>query len=149
MITVSPLTPAEFWAQPDAEALIDEYADECAFAGLPRPNPDLALYERLYASGVMYALGAFDAGEIVGFAVVLVHPNPHYGVPLACVESLFVSKGRRKGGAGLRLLAAVESVAADAGAAGLLLSAPLGSAASKVMASRYRETNRVYFRAMP
>jgi GNAT superfamily N-acetyltransferase len=148
MLTISPLTPPEFWVQPGLDALIDEYADECAIAGLPPPKPDRALYDRLYASGAMRVFGVFDRGEMAGFAVVLIHQNPHYGVPLAVVESLIVAKEKRKTGAGLRLLSEVEAAAKAAGAAGVLLSAPTGSVAARVMASRYRATNRVFFRAL-
>jgi GNAT superfamily N-acetyltransferase len=146
MLTISQLTPEEFWTAPGIQTLIDAYAKECANAGLPHPYPDKTLYERLFASGMMYVFGAFDAGELIGFAVVLICPNPHYGVPLACVESIFVAKGKRKTGAGMRLIAAIEARAREKGAAGLLISAPVESGAAKVMAARYRETNREFFK---
>lgn len=150
MCTVARLSAAEFWDQSTVDVLIDEYADECATSGLPRPNPDRALYDRLEQCGALHVLGAFDEGEMVGFSVLIVVPNPHYGVPLAVTESLFVAASHRKTGAGLRLIRAGESAARALGAQGMFMSAPLGSRFAEVLEAGvgYRETNRVFFRSL-
>ena len=149
MVTITLVTAAEFWSQPNIQAILEEYALECSIAGLPAPAPSRELYAALESSGAMRVLGAFLGGTMIGFAVLLVTLNPHYGKPLAVTESLFVAGEYRKTGAGVRLLRAVEAVSVEMGAIGLLVSAPIGGRAAEWLpSSGYRETNRVFFRGL-
>lgn len=102
------------------DKVLAAYADECAYADLPKPSPHFDTYRLLEASGNMQAIGAWDDETLVGFAIVVCYISPHYGRVLAVTESMFMLEPHRSG----RLVKAVEKVAQDRGAVGLLISAP-------------------------
>lgn len=132
---------------PEFPALIEEYAREAAVVGLPSPKAKIEHYQALEMSGAIHAFAAVKHGELVGFISVLAPVLPHYGVPVAVSESFFVAAAHRKGGAGLRLLAAAERKAKDLGSPGLLVCAPFeGRLFELLPRCGYRETNRVYFK---
>lgn len=127
-----------------------EYAAESAIEGLPPPAAHFQTYRMMEAAGAMHVLGAYRGADLIGFIILLVSMNPHYGLPLAVTESFFVAHIDRKSGAGLKLLRAAEDLAAKLGAQGLLVSAPAGGRLADVMpGAGYRETNRVFFRSLP
>jgi GNAT superfamily N-acetyltransferase len=148
MPEVRRITVDEFFAHPDAAALLDEYAAESSIVGMPTPQPARPLYETLEASGAMHVLAAFDGDAMLGFLALLVSLNPHYNAVIGVTESYFVAREHRKSGAGLRLLHAAERLADERGAVGLLISAPAGGRLAEVLDGygEYRETNRVFFR---
>lgn len=147
---ISPITVNQFFSAPNAEALLAEYAAECAIAGLPAPMPSREMYEAIEASGMARVIGAFCDDRLVGFIVLLVSFNPHYSAKLAVCESYFVGKDHRKSGAGLRLRNAAVDVAVDLGAKGIFICAPKGGKLAEVMekSGDYIETNRVFFRGL-
>lgn len=142
-------TFADLVAAPAFAKLADEHATESVRVGLP-VNLHTPGYEALEASGMSTLFAAYHEGELVGFANVLVAVMPHYSEPLATIESIFVASAHRNTGAGTALLRAVEHVAREKGAAGLLVSAPIGGRLADVMGRKrdYRETNRVFYRAL-
>ena len=80
---------------------------------------------------------------------LLVPVLPHFGRKVGVSESYFVAAEYRKTGAGLRLLHAAEEAAREAGAVGVLVSAPTGGILERVMPGvGYRETNRVFFKGL-
>lgn len=133
-----------------AGALVAEYAAECRIAGIGEPSGQWDAYRLMEASGLLQSIGAFVAGELVGFVNVLVSVLPHYGKPVGVTESLFVASGHRASGAGLALLAAAEDYALERGAVGILVSAPHGGQLERVLDARpsYRRTNAVFFRGL-
>lgn len=134
---------------PALEALLAEYAAECAIDGLGVPDAQIETYQRMEAAGILHLLGAFINGDLVGFVSLLVSELPHYGRRVATTESLFVAKCARKSGAGLKLLKTSEQLAASLGAVGLLISAPYGGRLAKVLPRiGFQETNRVFFRSL-
>ncbi len=140
---------AELSGAPNFGVLTAAYAAECALAGLPEPRAHIDLYLKLEAMGVMHTFCAYLDDELIGFAIALVSVIPHYSEIVATMESWFVAAEHRKSGAGMLLQRAVEDVAREKGALGLLISAPMHSQLANVMTARaaYRETNRVFFRA--
>ncbi len=148
MIVVKRVSADEFLARPEVPALIAEYANESSIGGLPAPAPNADLYRAMYASGTMHPLVAFDGEVMVGFAVLIVYRNPHYGVLMGVLESLFVGGEYRSGGAGLQLLKVAETFAAGVGAVGIFVSAPDESRLAQVMDAKrsYTLTNRAYFK---
>lgn len=146
-ITVCPFD--EFASAPEFDDLVRQYADECAIDGLPRPTPDLATYRLLSDSGVLHTLLAHTVyGELVGFCLVMCTSLPHYSVPVAVSESLFVSEPHRASGAGLALIREAERLSQSLGAHGLLISAPADGRLAEVMSRKpdYRPSNRVFFK---
>jgi GNAT superfamily N-acetyltransferase len=150
MVEVQECTALAFGAYPQVGALVAEYAAESSIDGLPTPKPHEPSYLRLERAGIMHVLIALVDGAVVGFLVLLVNMNPHYGEKLAVIESFFVGKAHRKSGAGGRLLRRAEEIGRERGAIGLLLSAPVNSVLARIMeqGKRYRETNRVFFRSL-
>jgi GNAT superfamily N-acetyltransferase len=151
MLTIKPLTIAQFFDDPAAAELLAEYADECALAGLPSPEPHRQIYEVLERTGAVTLLAAYeDGGPLVGFCALLVSMNPHYSQILGATESLFVAKAHRKTGAGLRLLREAEAQARAKGALGLLVSAPFGGDLAAVLNSRHGwdRTNIVFCKVL-
>lgn len=150
MIVVKRISADEFLARPEVPALLAEYSNESRIGGLPAPAPDADLYRAMYASGTMHPLVAFDGDVMVGFAVLIVYRNPHYGVTMGVLESLFVGSGYRSGGAGLQLLKIAETFAAGIGAVGMFVSAPDKSRLAQIMDAKrsYTLTNRAYFKPL-
>ena len=129
--------------------LVAEYGEECQIRGLPpvRPQPDI--YRLLDASGVMETFGAYIGAEMVGFLILLLSVAPHYGETLAMTESLYLRPEFRSTGIGGDLLELVERRAAERGAIGILVSAPLGGRLAEVLPTRgYVKTNEIFFCAV-
>ena len=84
-------------------------------------NPDLATYERLEDQGALLSLGAFDAGEIVGYSVNILAHNLHYSDLRICQNDvLYLKRDYRQGSTGLRLMRETERLAKERGA-GLMI----------------------------
>jgi GNAT superfamily N-acetyltransferase len=147
---IQTITPDEFFAHPCAPELLDAYALESAIEGLPRPHADADAYRLLATTGGLTVLAAMEGEALVGFMTLLVYGNPHYSAVLGVVESYFVAPAARSTGAGNALRETAERFAAERGAAGLLISAPLGGRLARVMehTAGYRESNRVFFRKL-
>ena len=131
--------------------LEEEYAEEGAIEGLPKPRAKFELYLHLEAVGALRTFVAKlqPANQLIGFITLLVTEFPHYSEPLAVCESFFVFKQSRKSGAGLKLLRAAEQHALASKAKGLLVSAPVAGVLAQVMPRvGYRLTNLAFFKAL-
>ncbi|CAB4122020.1 acetyltransferase domain containing protein [uncultured Caudovirales phage] len=146
--TFDPITIDQLLHDPAMGLLLAEYAQESSIEGLGAVSPQFDAYLQMEAAGFLHAIGARVDGDLVGFVLVLVVRNPHYGRVIATTESFFVALHSRSTGAGMGLLRAAERLAAETGAIGLLVSAPIGGQLAKVLEAKgsYRETNRVFFR---
>lgn len=143
-------TVAELEAAPNLIEVLAEYARESSLPELGPACPQIETYRALEAAGVFHPIAAFDEGRLVGFIMPIVVALPHYGVVAATVESFFVPATERKKGIGLRLLTEAEHLAKSLGAKALLLSAPVGSVLSDVLAGskRYRHSNNAFIKAL-
>lgn len=138
---------SEIMEDPAFPALIEEYAAESAVEGMPSPNAKMESYAIMELTGMLHPFGAFKDGELVGFISVLTPMLPHYGRLVASAESFFVTKLHRKGGAGLRLLKAVEQVAIEEGSPGIFVSAPIKGMLIEILPRRgYTECSRIFFK---
>ena len=144
---IQKMTVHEFFCSPNSKYLLNEYAGECAIAGMPTPKPDMALYTQMERHGAFHVLGALNNEyQLIGFASLLISPNPHYSAIIATVESIFVAQEHRASGAGIALIREAKQVSIDAGATGLFSSAPTGGSLDKVYAKMDCHcTNKVYF----
>lgn len=146
---IQPATVDELLAAPNWWALLDEYAAECGIAGIGKPDMQVDTYRALEAAGVLKIVAARQDGKLVGFMFFLLSVLPHYGKLVAVSESIFVAPAQRDSGAGLALLKAAEDAALDAGAVGLLVSAPAGGRLDRLLAAkRYEHTNAVWFKRL-
>ena len=133
-VTVLPVPVAAILDAPNAEALLNAYAEECL---VPGTQPQRAIYEAMEKGGALQCFAAYaDSGLLIGFVSVLCAIMPHHGRRLATVESLFVDPAYRDSGAGTALLAAVEQHARDAKCSALVCTARIGSAFDKVLDRR-------------
>lgn len=152
MIEVAPITVDAAFDSPQFADLCAEYqAESLRNPGLAGALPDRAGYARMAEAGLLYPLGVFADGVMVGFCAVIVAPVLHFGGKrVANTETLFVARAYRAGGAGLKLLRAAEQIAADAGAEGLYVTAPTGGRLERLLPhAGYHETNRLFFKAHP
>lgn len=146
--SVIPCRVEELEHAPEMAVLLPEYAEECRIAGLGEILPNWQTYRTLEQIGVLHAIKAITAeGVLIGFITLLVSELPHYSVVTATTESFFVSAAYRRTGAGIALLRAAERVAVDLGAAGPLVSAPVGGRLAALLPRLgYRQTNAVFFK---
>jgi GNAT superfamily N-acetyltransferase len=118
---------------PNAEELFAQYAAECSVPLIGPISPKVETYKLLEEAGALHFLGAYADGELVGFASVLCIELPHYSRKAANVESLFIAKDHRAGGAGRLLMAAVERDARECGCEAIIYTAPLASVLEKLL----------------
>lgn len=150
-LVIRDCTIAELEAAPNIRAILDEYAAEASpsIKGLPRPLAKADTYKHLESVGTIHTIAAYLGDTLIGYIITVAPIMPHYSVRIAVSESFFVLKDYRKTGAGLRLLRAAESWAKNAGALGVLVSAPLGGDLAEVLPRiGYTETNRTFFRSL-
>jgi GNAT superfamily N-acetyltransferase len=147
---IRPCTVADIEQAPRLAELLAAYAEESHLPELGEPEPCFATYRAMEAGGALHAIGAFSP-DLVGFAILLVYGLPHYaGRRVGSLESFFVLPGFRGFGTGRKLLHAAELQAAELGAAGFLVSAPLGGRLDAVLSkSNYRPSNIVFVRSLP
>jgi GNAT superfamily N-acetyltransferase len=146
---IKQVTADELSGDPKFAGLIEEYADESAIAGMPRPNYQLGMYKHMEMLGHFHMIGAYVSGELVGFLTMVDTVLPHYGKRVATVESYFLTQAHRRGGPGLDLLRAAEWLAKELGAVGILVSAPHGGKLARVMPrAKYKHTNEVFFKGL-
>lgn len=145
-LIVRRVTPDEVASSPEFERLISAYWEECANRALGTAMPDLDQYRALSASGALRGAAAFDGDRMVGFVSVLAISYPHFSKVCASVESIYLDPSCRHTGGGLMLLKAAREMANEAGAAGLYISAPIGSRLESIArAKHWRNTNSVFF----
>lgn len=142
-------TVADIEAAGTLPDLLDAYGNESRIPEFGEVSASFDVYRAMEASGALHILGVF-APELVGFASLLIYGLPHYaGRRICTMESLFVMPNARTGGAGLKLLRAAEMLASDLGGTALMVSAPVeGRLAEILPRAGYRETNRVFLRAL-
>lgn len=146
MVTIKPCSTAEIL---NHSALISEYADECAIAGMPRPNPSKQIYEQLEQAGMIHCFGAYKDESMIGFATLLVSMLPHYSRVTAITESLFVASKHRNSMAGIKLINTVIKQARRMQAVGVLVSAPTGGKLAKLLERmNLKKTNEVFFKCL-
>lgn len=144
------VTIAEIEAAPNLVEFLAEYAAESSQPELGESVPQFPTYRALEAAGALHPIAAFEGKRIAGFILPIVGVLPHYASPSAMIESFFVPKADRKKGIGLRLKAEAEALAIERGAKGFMISAPVGSALSKVLAKSpaYRRSHDVFVKAL-
>lgn len=142
---IAKISIGSLFEDPEFPALIAEYERESAVEGLPAIQVKMENYRLLELTGQLHTFAALHGNTMVGFIIVAMPPQLHFSVPLAVTESFFVAEAHRKGGMGLRLLAAAEKQAEALGSPVLFVCAPLASRLCDILPRRgYRETNRVF-----
>lgn len=80
-------------------------------------NPSRDAYIGYQASGLLFALGAFDGDEMVGYCICAVVPHSFNPAVIFCAsESLFIKASHRQGTLSARLILEAERTAKQRGA---------------------------------
>lgn len=148
-LTVRPCTVADLADAPEFEALAQEYAAEAGRAISLGAAPQIDIYKSAESAGNMLFAGAWLDEKLVGFLVLALYIVPHYGTKIAATESIFVTESARNTGAGKQMLKQAESIACDAGATGLAVSAPIGGRLAKILPHiGFKHTNELFFKGL-
>ncbi len=89
----------DLFNDPAYPALRDEYSGESGNPELGRARISVDYYRAAEASGTLFIVGAYEDGALVGWAVSFMTGHPHYGKWVAVVDSIFLTKESRRGGA--------------------------------------------------
>lgn len=148
MLTIQDSTVAALETASTFQALLGEYGEASAIAGLPPPGAKMGQYRVLEEHGLLHVVSATVDNELVGLITVLYAPLPHYdGAAVAVSESFFVRPVHRKTGAGLKLLKAAEDKTVRIGCDDLMVTAPIDSELAAILPRRgYRMTNVVFMK---
>ena len=134
---------------PDVHELVRQYAEESHYDGLPYPDPDIGMYERLDAAGALICYAAYCDGRVVGFMIAIASSIPHYRQLMVSNESLFVAKPYRSTGAGVALIRSMVDHAKGIGAAAFMTTAPLTNGLGKILTRMgFKHTNMVLCKAL-
>lgn len=140
---------AKLFADPNWQALVEEYAAEVRLEGMPPVSARFETYEAMETAGILHSFEARVDGLLVGFIAMFGYKIPHYDRLVCVTESFFVGKAFRGHLIGLKLLAAAEDKARELKSPGLLVSAPFGGNLWELLPKvGYRESNRVFFKPM-
>jgi GNAT superfamily N-acetyltransferase len=146
-IVIRECSPDELANASNFDGLCAEYAAESGIAEFGEHKVDLAMYRAIEATGIGCCIGAWRGDELVGFVALTLTLMPHYSQIVGSVVSHFVASSARKGGTGTRIRQFAERIAAERGAVGMMLSAPLGSRLDAILPrSGYRATHHLYFK---
>lgn len=149
MIEIYPCAMSDILDAEHGPEMFEEYAAESAIKGLGPANPQREIYQQLEDKGVLFFYGAYADGKLVGFVAVLLSVLPHFGKPVATLESFFVMAEHRASRAGLSLLRQAERFAAEKGAMGMMVSAPVGGRLDRILSGLdYELTNHSFFKVL-
>lgn len=149
-LVIKKCTIADLEGAPNIQEILDEYAAESSpsIKGLPRPLAKVDTYKHLESINAIHIIGAFFKDVLVGYIIIVAPVLPHYSIRIAVSESYFVLKSCRGTGAGTKLREAAEKWSKEAGAIGILMSAPLDGDLAEVLPHvGYQETGRVFFKS--
>jgi GNAT superfamily N-acetyltransferase len=110
--------------------ILAEYAKDCLVDGY---EPQEKIYEAMDKAGMLYCMGAYIEGELVGFASLVVSIMPHNGKKIAAIESIFALPEYRKYGIGFHLVRAARDEAKKLGCEWIVYLPRIGSAFDKIL----------------
>lgn len=135
----------DFLSDPETIALVDRYREECAKPPFDNSVPDLRAYEAMETVGAYGIAVLKKEGKAIGFVGVTVYTTPHFSLPVASIESIFLDVEHRKGANGLRLLNWAKWFARGKGAVGLTLTAVEGTRLEQLALRIARKTSHNFF----
>lgn len=142
----------ELMAESNFQELLDRYADEKKFDGLPHPKANMPMYRKIEALGKIHFFAAYLGNLLIGIINVLITENPHYdcGIEIAMIESWFVLKEYRNTGAGNFLKKIAKIDAKKSGVPGIIYSASVGSDLEKVLenSNECRVMTKTFFESL-
>lgn len=84
-------------------------------------DPNLEMAQQMQDKGIMFALGAFDGDEMIGYSTAMIAPHWFNQTEVWCMsDALFVKRAYRTGLTGGKLILATEAEARKRGASTML-----------------------------
>ena len=113
MVIIAVVNPAEY--MPGIRKMLE---DNWAETGLNFEfNPDVEMYSRAHATGMLFAVAAIDGDEVVGYCTVAMMPHQHNpNIVFAGNDALFVAPAHRNSLVPGRLIKTAEREAKRRGA---------------------------------
>lgn len=129
------LTIAELTNEPNIAGLFHAHWDEIALnKQLMKLNPLLDKYFHIESQGMLFAVGAYIEGALVGYSVNFLTQHLHYADLWVCNNDIvFVRKDVRQSGIGMGLIRYTESLAKERGAQMMLWHAKEHSQLAELM----------------
>ena len=113
-------------------------------------NPSLEMARAMQDNGIMFALGAFDGDEMVGYSTAMVAPHWFNPAEVWCMsDALFVKREYRQGLTGGKLILATEAEAKKRGATAMLWHTRSGTSLSDAFEMRgYKPADLVMMKGL-
>lgn len=109
-------------------------------------SPADDVYQSMEDAGVLFILGYFVDGDLVGYSANFVHPHLHYSGLIYCQNDvLYLDPDHRNGGAGIRLMNATEREARSRDARLMLWHAKDGSNMEHLLLRRKYDVQDVIY----
>jgi len=81
----------------EAMPLVEKHYDEIAhYQDIPL-DPDVEMYKSMEDIGILKVFTARKAGNLVGYAVFIVKPNPHYKTSMQAIQDVIFIHPRYRG----------------------------------------------------
>lgn len=100
-------------------------------------DPSLEAAERMQEKGIMFALGAFDGDQMIGYSTAMIAPHWFNPSQVWCMsDALFVKRDYRGGLTSGKLILATEAEAKKRGATAMLWHTRAGTSLSEAFEAR-------------
>lgn len=136
------------YESPEFAQIVEDYAAESGNPDLGEAVPEIEFYDRMERADMLRCVAAYDGDRIVGIVVVVVTKYPHFGKPVASVESMWLARSHRAGGAGLRLIRRAQVVAKEMGAVGIYFGARAGSRLAELYGRLFTPMNTLFWKKL-
>lgn len=135
MTRIETFEPREWYDAIEALGQLHKAEVEADVTPLP-PTVNREIYDALHEMGMLVLVGVFDGGEMVGYAIATISPNPHYHTLSAQHDVFFLHPDYRKPRLALRMIEALEAECKARGATLFCWHAPIGGAFERIIKMR-------------
>ena len=136
------------YSSPEFDQIVRDYCEESGNPDLGEAVPALDFYERMEQADAVRCAAAYEGERIVGIVVVVTTLYPHFGKRIASVESLWLDRKHRAGGAGLKLIRKAQALAREMGAVGIYYGARSGSRLAQLYGRLFTPMNSLFWKKL-
>ena len=145
---VKDVPASAIWTSQEFEQIVRDYCEESGNPEIGEADPSIEYYQRMEKYGVLRCAAAYEGERIVGIVVVVTTLYPHFGKRVASVESLWLDRKHRAGGAGLKLIRKAQAMAREMGAVGIHYGARSGSRLAQLYGRLFTPMNSLYWKKL-
>lgn len=110
------------------------------------PEHAKLFYSRLADFGILFAVGAYKDGELIGYCISTIVPHPlNHKARICNADGMYLAPEYRKGLVVAEMMRLTETIARNHEASAIQWHAPAGSSFSEALAARYKPLSN-YFR---